>query len=128
MLLVFPAVAFAQLGVSYHQSGLPFVGLNYEFHNKLRVEARMGADNYLNNLSLEGVLTYDLLKRDEYEFYAGLGGRVNIFPGLVVPIGLNLYPFEKKQFGFNIELTPIFGNNDILRGSWGIRYRFSKEN
>ena len=125
---VFPSIVFAQLGVSYHQSGLPFVGVNYSFQNKLRVETRVGADNYLNNLSLEGVITYDLLKKEEYEFYAGLGGRANVFPGLVVPIGLNFYPFEKKQFGFNIELAPIFGKDDLLRGSWGIRYRFMMDN
>ena len=45
---------------------------------------------------------------------------------VVVPIGLNIYPFSSKAFGFQMELAPIIGD-DVLRGSWGIRYRFIKE-
>jgi hypothetical protein len=72
-------------------------------------------------------LTYDLSKKQEYDFYAGIGARVNGFSGIVVPLGLNVYPLSTKQFGFHIELTPIIGEESLLRGSWGIRYRFYKK-
>jgi hypothetical protein len=45
----------------------------------------------------------------------------------VVPIGVNIYPFSNKNFGFHIELAPIIGWDDVLRGSWGIRYRFPRK-
>lgn len=126
-LIVIPSIAFGQLGISFHQSNLPFVGINYEIKGKLRPELRLGTDNYFNATSVEGILTYDLLKKEDYEFYAGLGVRINGFTGLVIPIGLNIYPLSTKQFGFQIELTPIIGEDNILRGSWGIRYRFNKK-
>jgi len=56
--------------------------------------------------------------------YAGLGGRIRILEGIVVPVSLNIYPFENKSFGFQIELAPILRESSLLRGSWGIRYRF----
>jgi hypothetical protein len=46
--------------------------------------------------------------------------------GLVVPLGINIYPLTTKQFGFHIELAPIIGESGVLRGSWGIRYRFTR--
>jgi hypothetical protein len=67
------------------------------------------------------------LNKPDYELYAGLGYRFGIFSGLVVPIGLNIYPFAKKNFGFHIEVAPILFDADILRGSLGIRYIFRSE-
>lgn len=128
LLFIFsPSILFAQFGVSFHQSNLPFVGVNYEIKNKLRPEIRVGTDNYFDALSIEGILTYDLSKKQEYDFYAGIGARVNGFSGIVVPLGLNVYPLSTKQFGFHIELTPIIGEESLLRGCWGIRYRFYKK-
>ncbi|MDB5208011.1 MAG: hypothetical protein JWR72_3086 [Flavisolibacter sp.] len=124
--IVVPSVTFGQFGVSFHQSNLPFVGINYEIKDRLRPELRVGTDNYFEAMSVEGVLTYDLSNKEDYEVYAGLGIRVNGFTGLVVPIGLNIYPLATKQFGLHIELSPIIGESSLLRGSWGIRYRFRK--
>lgn len=126
LLIALPVISFGQLGISFHQSNLPFLGLNYEIKNKIRTELRVGTDNYFDAVSVEGIITYDVLKKEDYEFYAGLGIRTNGFTGLVIPIGLNIYPLTTKQFGFQIELSPIVGDENILRGSWGIRYRFKK--
>ena len=126
ILLILPCFTFGQWGVSYHQSNLPFAGVNYQLNNRIRAEFRVGTDQYVEELSVEGVVTYDLVKKDDYELYAGLGVRTNDFTGLVIPVGLNVYPFSAKQFGFHIELAPIFDESGILRGSWGIRYRFRK--
>jgi hypothetical protein len=126
ILLLASNVAFAQFGVSAHQSELPFIGFNYEFMDRLRPELRIGTDNYFELISIEAVATYDLLNKESYEFYAGAGARFNMFGGLVIPVGLNIFPFETKSFGFHIELSPIIAFDDeaLLRGSWGIRYRF----
>lgn len=126
LLIALPSISIGQLGISFHQSNLPFIGINYEITNKIRPELRIGTDNYFDAISVEGVITYDILKKEDYEFYAGLGFRMNEFTGIVIPIGLNIYPLTTKQFGFQIELSPIVGENNILRGSWGIRYRFKK--
>ena len=126
LIVIFPAISFAQLGVSFHQSNLPFIGVNYQVTERLRPELRVGVDNFVDITSVEAVITYDLVKKEDYEFYAGIGGRVNGYAGVVVPIGLNIYPLPYKQFGFHIEMAPIAGEDFLLRGSWGIRYRFKK--
>jgi len=122
---IVPSLSFAQLGVAYHQSNLPFIGVNYEFGEKFRPELRIGTDNFFADTSLELVATYDILNKEEFEVYAGIGGRIESFTGIVVPIGLNIYPHTTKQFGFQIEVAPLIGDSVVLRGSWGIRYRFN---
>jgi hypothetical protein len=125
--LIIPAMANGQIGVDFHFSNLPFFGINYEIIDRIRPELRIGTDTYFDDMSFEGVVTYDILNKTDYELYAGLGGRTNDFAGLVIPLGLNFYPFEEKQFGFQIELAPIIGESNILRGSLGIRYKFQLE-
>jgi hypothetical protein len=119
-------IAFAQFGVSAHQSEISFVGFNYEFSDHLRPKLRIGTDNYFENLSIELMATYDILNKEDYEFYAGAG--FNLLEGMVIPVGLNIFPFQSKKFGYHIELSPIisFDDSSLLRGSWGIRYRFLK--
>lgn len=116
--------SFAQMGVSFHQSNMPFVGISYEIDNKFLPELRIGTDNYFEDSSLELAGNYIFKRNEIFNAYAGLGGRVGFFEGLVVPMGLNIYPFESKNFGFQMELAPIVGEVSLLRGSWGIRYRF----
>jgi hypothetical protein len=128
----------AQWTVSFHQSFLPFAGLGYGFGDRFRLEARVGTDLDFNSVTAEGVVLFDILDNEDYELYAGLGGHTNDpFNGLVIPVGLNIYPFAEKRFGFHIELAGLFGipfdapdwidENTRLRGSWGIRYRFLNE-
>lgn len=120
-----PYFLFAQPGVNYHHSGLPFLGINYEINERVRPELRIGTNTLLDDLSFEGVVTYDVLDQEDYEFYAGLGARTSDYSGIVIPLGLNFYPFTTKNFGFHMELAPIIGDaGDLLRGAWGIRYRF----
>ena len=139
-ILLAPIIAFGQFGVNYNQSKLPFVGLSYEIKHRFRPEIRVGVDNYFEDISFEGILTYDIINNDDYEFYGGLGVRnqtANVIPdplksfgfvpNLVIPIGFNFYPLTTKKFGFQIELAPLIGVSNILRGSLGIRYRFSNK-
>ena len=120
----FASTSYSQLGVGYHHSNLPFIGINYEIGERFSPELRIGTDQYISNLSVEAVVNYKFIIREDYDFYGGIGYRVNAFEGIVAPIGLNFYPFEEKKFGFHIEAAPIILESTILRGSFGIRYRF----
>ena len=131
VLLLFSLTAcFAQLSVGYHQSNLPFVSLGYEIKSRLMPELRLSTDIDLEeDFSPELVLTYQMINRQDYEFYAGLGYRLNAFEGIVFPIGLNIFPFNQQKFGLHIEAAPVIEIEGltILRGSWGIRYRFAAD-
>lgn len=120
----FGQIAHAQFGASIHQSNLPFVGLNYEIKERFLPEFRVGIDNFVDELSMELTVSYIFKKNELVNAYAGLGARVNGLNGLVVPVGLNIYPFEKKNFGFQMEVAGLLGEGALIRGSWGIRYRF----
>jgi len=118
---------WAQFGVSYHQADRSFVGFNYEIADRFLPELRLGMNNYLDDMSVEAVATYQFLDKPHYEFYAGLGGRAVQRSGLVAPVGLHVFPFASRNFGFHLEIAPVFSENDPwIRGSWGIRYRFAR--
>jgi hypothetical protein len=123
-----PSLVFGQLGIDYNQPNLPFTSVSYEIKERFRPELRIGTDNFLEDISLEGIVSYDILNKEEYEFYGGLGYRTINFDGLVIPIGFNFYPLASKNFGFKIEVTPILGESTVLRGSLGFRYRFRNTN
>lgn len=121
--------AFSQTTISFHQSNLPFLGVNHQFGEKWIPEFRVGTDTYFESLSAELVANYIFKKTERFDFYGGAGLRVGTFDGIAIPVGLNIYPFEQKDFGFHIEGAPIIGFSDeqIFRGSFGIRYRFLKD-
>lgn len=125
ILLLLPSLAFCQLGISYHQSNLSFAAIRYEIKDHLKPEIRVGTDRYFTGFSLEGDVSYDVLQKEDYEAYLGVGfyGTSN-FQMLTIPVGLNIFPFENKNFGFLLEVSPMIGTENILRGSWGIQYRF----
>jgi hypothetical protein len=120
--------SFGQFGVGIHQTNIPFVGFNYQINEKYIPEFRLGTDSFFENMSIETVLTRIIKKDDDFQAYAGIGARLNSSPGLVIPIGLNIYPLENKQFGFHIELAGMFTEEgDLLRATWGLRYRFKRK-
>lgn len=116
LLIAGPLGAFAQFSVAYHH-GLSFVGLGYEIEERFKPEFRIGTNEFFENFPLEAVLTYNVIKKEDYEFYAGAGFRTESYEGLVIPVGMNFYPWEKKNFGFHFEIAPIIGDQDILRGT-----------
>jgi hypothetical protein len=122
-----PLIGFSQFSVGYFQSSIPYVGFNYEIQDRYKPELRIGTDLHFEDFSIEVDFTYDILNKEEYEFYAGLGYKTGGFSGIVIPVGLNIFPFKRKSFGFLMELSPIISESSILRGSLGIRYRFLKE-
>jgi hypothetical protein len=113
--------------VGYHQSVLSFVGVNYEIKNRFKPELRISTNLFSEDISVEALALYDVINREDYEFYVGVGARSPVDEGIVIPVGLNIYPLPFKNFGFHIELAAIAGDGGILRGSWGIRYRFLRK-
>ncbi len=124
---LFSLSVYSQTTVAFHQSNLPFIGVNHQFGEKFIPEFRIGTDQYFGDLSLELDVNYIFKKTDRFEFYGGLGGRIGNFEGMVIPVGLNIYPFEQKDFGFHMEGAAIVGGSEVARGSFGIRYRFLKD-
>lgn len=118
---------FSQMNVSYHQSRLSFVAVGYEF-SKWTPELRLSTDVFIDEMSVEVVVPYKVIQREDYYLDAGLGLRVGDYDGLLLPVGLSVFPFEKKQFGFHTEAAIITvleeGVNSIFRGSIGIQFRF----
>ncbi|MBF9252766.1 hypothetical protein I2I11_05660 [Pontibacter sp. 172403-2] len=120
---------FCQLNVSYHQSSLPFIAVGYESVH-WTPELRLNTDIYTSDLSAEVVVPYKIVRKESYYLDAGLGFRAGLNQGLLVPVGLSVFPFERKQFGFHTELawlTGIGGSSSVLRGSWGITFRFKEK-
>lgn len=126
--LFFSFQAFSQVTVSFHQSNLPFIGVNRQFGDRWMPEARIGVDNYIENLSVELIATYLIKNEEDRQIYVGAGARLNLFGGIVVPVGINYYPFSKKEFGFHLEASPLLLIDEgvLFRSSFGVRYRFLK--
>jgi len=116
--------AQSQFSVSYHSSQLSFFGVNYTYKSRLINEFRTSTDINGENAYFEFVSNYNFArKKEEYDSYIGLGYYTLGDGGLVIPVGINIYPFERKSFGFLSEVAYLSGE-DIIRGSLGIRYRF----
>ncbi|MCC9165587.1 hypothetical protein [Pontibacter harenae] len=126
-LLLTGGKAFSQFNAAYHQSSLPFASVSYDF-NRFHPDLRLSTDVLTRDLSAELTLNYKFINKDSYYMYSGLGFRGNNFQGFVLPVGLTVFPFERKMFGFHSEVAVIGLGNDVpaLRGSWGIKVRFAR--
>lgn len=121
---IFSLTASAQFGVSYHASALSFAGVNYTYKSAITGELRLSTDINADDAYYEFVGVYNLSrKKEEYDTYIGLGGNTSNDGSLVIPLGINVYPFEQKAFGFHTEVSYFFGE-EIIRGTLGFRYRF----
>ena len=120
---------FGQVFVSYHQSNIPFAGIGYDF-KRFAPEVRVSTNVFVDDVSVEFVLPVKVLSKENYYVDAGAGVRSNSFRGLVVPIGFAAFPFANKGLAFHGEIAVIsdFESSAILRGSWGIMYRFGRGN
>ncbi len=126
---LFSMATYSQTTVAFHQSNLPFIGVNHQFGEKWIPELRIGTDNYVEDLGFELVGNYMLKSEESTQIYIGAGIRANLLGGAVITSGINYFPFTKKDFGFHIEAAPIISFDDgaLFRGSFGIRYRFLKD-
>jgi hypothetical protein len=122
---------FGQLSASYQYSSLNKIGLGYNFSNKVWTELRIYSNTFLNDFTPEIALFYNVSMKARHEIYVGIGGTINYFNGVVVPIGLQFRPIDNfKRFSIQIEFEPIidFDRQDIIfQSSAGIRYTFGKD-
>lgn len=121
--------AKAQLAVGYHQSRYSFASVSYTINERYVPEFRLGTNvSYDYGFSPEVVFTYKPIIKEDFHFYFGGGVIVNDnFGGVHTPVGIQVYPFDKKNFGFLMELSPVvinFNGDEWVRGSFGITYRF----
>ena len=117
---------FSQISVSFYNSTLPKFGVAYNFNDKLWTELRVYSNTTFENITPELVINYNFLHKERFNVYAGIGGVINYFNGIVLPFGVQFTPFEKlERFSLHIECEPTFGDvNYILQSSWGLRYKF----
>lgn len=121
--------ARAQWSASYYgNSSNSKVGIGYDFNEKLWAELRIYSNLALYEITVEPLLNYNFVRRDQYKTYVGLGLVLNEINGVFLPVGVQVSPFENlRNFSFHIELQiiEVFDYNDTyLNGYWGLRYRF----
>lgn len=133
-LVLLPFFSFSQSIVSYHQSpNGGEVSYAYELKDKFRPEIRLYPNTIIDDFFVKLMFNYDWVEKTDYEFYSGISllGSTTGRATFGLPLGLNIYPFENKSFGFLMEIAPSFpfgeGNGAYFTGSWGIRYRFNKK-
>lgn len=131
LLGLIPLTAKSQLSVSYYSSNLSKIGLAYDFTPRFWSEVRLYGDTDIGNITPELVFCFNLSSKEFHRIYLGFGGNVNFFTGFVMPVGVQFTPFEKfSRFSLHIELEPTLdiGSEDvIIQASWGLRYRFLRQ-
>lgn len=129
-LLIFSLIdlkGFSQISVSYYNSSLSKFGVAYNFNDKLWTELRVYSNTAFEDITPELVINYNFISKERFNVYAGIGGVVNFFDGLVVPVGVQFTPFDKlERFSLHIECQPtiVFEGTSVLQSAWGLRYRF----
>ena len=122
---------FSQFSISYYSSSLSKIGLGYNFNDRLWSELRLYSNTSIDDITPELVIYYNIVKKERHNIYLGLGGNVNYFTGFVLPVGVQFTPIEKfDRFSLHIEFQPTLDihSNLILQSSWGLRYKFGKNN
>ncbi len=126
---LFSKTGFSQLSVSYYASSLSKIGMGYNFSDRFWSELRIYSNTTIHDLTPELVACFNIVKKENHNVYLGLGVNVNYFNGFVLPIGVQFAPIEKfDRFSLHIELQPTLDTDTdlIFQGSWGLRYRFGK--
>lgn len=120
---------FSQLSISYYSSSLSKIGLGYNINDRFWSELRLYSNTTVDDITPELVICYNIVKKERHNIYFGLGGNVNYFTGFVLPVGVQFTPFEKfDRFSLHIEIQPTLDieSDLIIQSSWGLRYKFGK--
>jgi hypothetical protein len=127
VLALFYYQANAQLAVGFHRSYLPFVGVNYQIGDRFIPNYRIAVNNLNSETAMQLALSYVIKQQEHYQIYGGLAAHYfKEETTLGISGGMNLYPFKTKGLGFHLEVTTLFDRDGILRGGWGLQYRFIK--
>ena len=127
-------VGYSQISVTGYTYSV--LGINTNKYKTLSFEAKVFANNYVDELPMEFNAFYNFKTREYHRFSAGFGINVSPFRGfdeinsIVFPTSLEIFPIKEfKKIAIVFELTPeIRIENDIvLRSLIGIRYGFNKK-
>lgn len=120
-----------QLSLSYQYSSLDKIGLGFNFSKRFWTELRIYGNTYIESITPELALLYNVSVKENHEVYLGAGAVVNYFNGIIIPLGIQIRPFEKfRNFSFQIEFQPLIEveiEDMLLQASAGIRYRFGRK-
>ncbi len=124
--------AQTNLGVSFHQSRDTKIGVFVDIERWAMAEVRIVDFVQIKEFSSELLGFFKLTARETSEVYIGGGyglSQIVERSGGILAVGANVYPFKTNKFGIHFELNPIFPEIDdpIMRVSWGLRFRFGKE-
>lgn len=117
----------AQLGVSLNTGSLSFAEVNYEWNRRILVGVRMDTEAYLESAGPEAIAAYVIRAQPWADAYVGLGYKTQSLNGPLIPMGLNVYPFDYPQLGLSMELAVLYPEALVLRSTIGLRYRFIKQ-
>ncbi len=130
IITLFAIKGFAQVSISFYNSSLSKIGVAYNFNDKIWTELRVYSNTVFEDITPELVVCYNVINKEKYNMYAGIGGVVNYYNGIVLPVGVQFSPFEKlANFSLHIECQPTFDfeSDFLLQSSWGLRYMFNKK-
>lgn len=124
--------SYSQFGVTGYVESC--IGLNYKISNRFNTNLRIYANqSNLRSLPLELNGTFDIISKDNYNFYIGAGLIVNPFQdvdplkNIIFPIGFEIKPFESyRNLSFIVEFAPTYQLEDDLTffKFLGLRYSF----
>jgi len=112
------------------------LGMNTNKHKTISFEARVFANNYVDELPMELNAFYNFKTTEYHRFSVGFGMNVSPFRGfdeinsIVFPTSLEIFPMKDfKRIAVVFELTPEIRIEDdiVLRSLIGIRYSFNKK-
>ena len=84
----------------------------------------------IDNLSANLTANYNIIAKEHYDTYLGIGGLVNFYAEtyafFTVPVGIRVRPFEQlNKPALSIELQPAINGSDVyLFGCLGVHYSF----
>lgn len=133
-LFTFISLAGAQISAGVNlQSSETFVTVGTDPNKQLFGEGRIGTGG---DIGIELMGAYNIIQRDDVNFYAGLGLGLDddrnhnhdddddIY--IAIPIGLWVTPFNSKNLGLVLEAAPILATDhgDYFRAGFGFKYTF----
>jgi len=121
----------AQVGFSYlHSDVVSAFGISSNPQNRFWAEARLTLDVAWQDVGPELVTFVNVVRREDFDFFVGAGGRFNVLEGVILPaFGFQIRPIESKpNLAIHAEGMFIAGvNADVFKGSIGLRYFLRKK-
>ena len=123
--------AFSQLSVSfYNSSTISKIGMAYNFGDRFWSELRVYSNTFLEDLTPELVVCFNVVNKESHNVYVGIGATENLYSGILMPLGVQISPLpEFRRLSLHMELQPMldFNTDFIIQSSFGIRFKFGRK-